>query len=821
MKQYWEIKALYPEEILLFRMGDFFEMFFEDAVRAAPVVGIALTQRNKKSADETPMCGVPHHSVAQPINKLLRAGFKVAICDQLEDPKFAKGIVKRGVTRVLTPGMVYDVDTLDATRNNFIAAYDENSVAFVDTSTGDAFYFLIEDRTKVSEKVKSLILRFPVVEIVRGPQQESLGLNGRVESLHEFRSHEGGLPASAQRLLSYYQKLNNGSAPRLKDFEKRSFKGRMRLNEKTLRHLEVFESYAGNENGSLYSAINRTQTSAGSRLLRNYLMFPLTELSEIKARQSEIQKWIEDLPKLKKVRELFSSVGDMERRLAKVAAPSANARDLASLAQSLKSGLAALDFSGALHKISKSDVLSAWVAKIEDSYLDELPLSTKQGHLFKKGVSKTLDEWIELSTNSSQLIADLEAREKAATQISSLKVRYNNVFGYYIEITHLHREKVPTHYMRKQTLANAERYCTDELIELEKKVLSAQSRRAEIESELFEQDRKQILSLSAEVLFCSQIIAEIDVLSSFASLARERNYTKPQFSENHLGLKASRHPVVEQILKNKFVPNEISLDFGASLLLTGPNMAGKSTLMRQVALIAILAQVGSYVPCEHAVLPIYDSLYTRIGASDQLTEGLSTFMVEMTETAEIIQEAGAKSLLILDEIGRGTSTFDGLSLAQALLEHLLDHKIGMTFFATHYHELTMLSQNYPQLLNGHMAIRETNGEIRFLHTLKMGAALRSYGIQVAQLAGLPPSITTRARELLKRFEKKDGLGHVTQAQMSLLDFVQEVPQANAAAEIPAAQKMVLEDLQKFSVLQTAPLAALQKISEWQEQLKES
>lgn len=808
MRQYWDIKSLHQDKILLFRMGDFFEMFFDDAVKAAPLLGIALTQRNKKSADETPMCGMPHHSVAGPINKLLRAGFKVAICDQVEDPKTAKGIVKRAVTRVLTPGMVYDTDTLEQTVSNYLACLIDGTLACADTSTGEGFYF--ENLTEAD--LKRLFQVLPIAELVlESTEAEAYGFSGLISPFAQTKN-------AVENLKAYIASLGGEeSLKTLKPFEYRSLQKRLDLSATVIRHLEIFGTYKGEDGGSFFQSIQRTQTSAGARLLRQWISFPLTDAEEIRGRQDQVQKWVEDLPRLKKVREMLAKMGDIERRLGKISQPQCNGRDLLALSQSVIAGLAAMEIAG-LDEATLSKMrerfgrLRSLAADIENTLVEEPPLQTRQGHLIKKGYSKELDELIELSTDSQSMLAKMEAEEKQKTGISSLKIRYNNVFGYYIEITNTHKDKVPANYLRKQTLANAERYCTDELVELEKKVLTAQTRRFEMEYEIFETLRQKCLAQSSDLLMLASLTSELDVITSLAWLAVERKYVRPQIShDGSLTLKASRHPVVEQTVKKAFVPNDIFISANGCMLLTGPNMAGKSTLMRQVALSAIMHQMGSFVAADMAVLPLFDHLFTRIGASDQLSEGLSTFMVEMTETAEMVAKSSHKSLLILDEIGRGTSTFDGMALAQSILEFVLTELRSMTLFATHYHELTSLEGHFAGLKNAHMTVSEKQGEIRFLHTLVPGPALKSYGIQVAKLAGLPPAITKRAQGLLQQMESKKT---AATSQLSLLELTEEKESDVRGEQL---EKMA-KDLESFPVLKSTPLEAMNIIAKWQEAL---
>jgi DNA mismatch repair protein MutS len=838
MKQYWDIKSLHQDKVLLFRMGDFFEMFYDDAVKAAPILGIALTQRNKKSQDETPMCGMPHHSVAGPINKLLSHGFKVAICDQVEDPKTAKGIVKRAVTRVLTPGMVYDSDTLDGTMAHYLVSFDKESMSFLDTTTGESFFF----KTKDFATFKRFLEVLPVAEIVLSgeekaffeeEQRKHVSLQKILVSQHEeiidplHPLLAKGAPLSAARLLSYVKSLGGEeSLKTLSMFEERDFQQRLELTPTTLRHLEVFSTYKGEGLGSLFFAVNRTNTSAGSRLLRQWLSFPLVDQKSIEARYDKVDIWKNHLTELKRTRQILSQMGDIERRLGKISQPQCNGRDLLALSQSIRAGLSALEVALVLRplenvKAGALEKLQSLALKIENTLVEEPPLTTKQGYLIRQGVFAELDELIELSTQSQNLLARMEADEREKTGISSLKIRYNNVFGYYIEITNTHKDKVPSYYQRKQTLANAERYCTEALIELERKVLTAQTKRGDLEFEYFESLRREVLAAGSELMILAHECSELDVISSFAWLSLEEKYVRPQFSaKRDLILKSSRHPVVEQTVKKNFVPNDIEVRSGACLLLTGPNMAGKSTIMRQVALTVILAQSGCFVPADQAVLPVFDAIFTRIGASDQLSEGLSTFMVEMTETAAMLKNSTAKSLVILDEVGRGTSTFDGMCLAQSILEHLLSDVKPTTFFATHYHELTQLENSYPQIQNAHMTVADSNGEIRFLHTLVKGPAKKSYGIQVAELAGLPPVVVRRAKSLLKSIESQKV---ETSSQLSLLDIpMEEVEAPRMSPEEEAEQKRLwtfMQEVKKYPVSKITPLDALNQIAEWQKSLE--
>lgn len=822
MQQFWTIKNQHSDKILFFRMGDFFEMFGEDAETAAPILNIALTQRNKKSGDDTKMCGMPHHSIATPISKLLAAGYKVALCDQVEDPKQAKGIVKRAVTRILSPGMVYDPETLDQLSANYLCAWDSETISFLETSTGEAFYYRL---SHPNEQKRVMTLLAPAELVVTLEQKRHVIEQDPMTTWHlslfeGVGESEKPLPLSARRLLGYAKMMQGESVLQtLAAFEERRLHSRMELSQTVLRHLELFETYKGEKKGALFFAINRTKTSAGARKLKEWIRFPLTDIKDIERRLDGVEFWVTKPEALKTLRQLLSNMGDIERRLGKVSNPGCHARDLLALSQSLVVGLEAQQFfDPEMVDESLTELAHQLAEKIEATIVDDPGLQIKEGNIIRNGVNPRLDDYMVVSKDAQQLLRELEERERKSTNIPSLKVRFNNVFGYYIEVTKTHSSKVPGHYVRKQTLTNAERYITDELQKLEDKVLAAKSRRSELEYEIFCDLRRAVLKASSDLIVLARRWSEVDVMASLAWLALEHNYKRPAFSKvGGLQLQGARHPVVEQEVSRQFVPNDIRLGPSECLLLTGPNMAGKSTLMRQVALASIMAQMGSFVPVRQAVLPVFDRVFTRIGASDHLSEGLSTFMVEMKETAEMLSEATENSLVILDEVGRGTSTYDGMSLAQSILEYLLEKKKCMTLFATHYHEITKLELKYSQVHNVHMSISEDKGQISFLHTLKKGPANKSYGIQVARLAGLPGPVTRRARKLLEGLEGMNGGG----PQMNLLDAGygetntwEEVP----PEAIPEEVKQMMQSLKNISLTETTPLDALNLIAKWQNEL---
>lgn len=768
-------------------------MFHDDAVAAAPVIGIALTARNKKSQDETPMCGVPYHSVAGPINKLLARGLKVAICDQVEDPKIAKGLVRREVTRVLTPGMVYDPDTLDFRKPNYIACRDLSQLACVDTSTGEAFVY----RGLHAADIDRLMLLLPIAEVLPGDGETAVDVY-LSRYIHSMSNSEGLVHIQA--------------------FEERSLQQKMHLSATTLKHLEIFESYSGKPEGTLLRAVDRTVTAAGARLLRSRMAFPLMNLEQILQQQQRVRVWLDSGAHLKNFRGHLGKMGDIERRVAKIASPQNSGRDLLALADSLEAALNSLQYIPALFKDKITEDCLARIqdllAHIRNTLLEEQPVTIRSGRVIRLGVHAQLDEYVNLAQNSQSLVLEMESQERESTGIGSLKIRYNSVFGYYIEVTNAHSSKVPTRYQRKQTLVNAERFCTNELIELEKKVLSAESKREALEVELYNSLRAETLKAVESLLQFAAFCSELDFSASMAWLALERSYCFPEFSRAHLSLIASRHPVVEQISKAQFVANDLKLDAGEGVLLTGPNMAGKSTLMRQVALIAILAQMGGPVPARKAELPIYDRISTRIGASDQLTDGLSTFMVEMKETAEILQRSTSASLLILDEIGRGTSTYDGMSLAQSILEYILK-KIGSQFlFATHYHELSKIQHAFARVKNYHMRIAEKDGQIQFLYSLRAGPAGKSYGLHVAELAGLPDELLMRAKVILSELEA----GKVVESEQIQMSFLENRSDSFVRDELDQKIRFVLKAIEEFDISDTTPLRALTEISAWKTDL---
>ncbi|MFH1830770.1 MAG: DNA mismatch repair protein MutS [Pseudomonadota bacterium] len=787
LRQYQRIKAMYPDTILMYRLGDFYEMFYDDAVLAANILDITLTSRNKNAPNPIPLCGVPFHSVEPYIAKLLESGKKVAICDQIEDPKQAKGVVKREVTRVLTPGVVVDGLGLDANTHNFLACiFYENEMlglAIADVSTG---FFQAKEFATYDGAIEDLCRTEPKELIIK----DNWNANPSIEDLSRFlpkvlftsmsaqafdtqilNTIEGGnalireLPVAARAasgVLSYLQKTQKHMPAQITEIKIGKPANVMRFDEATKRNLELIRTMRDGERaGSLLDALDRTKTAAGARTVRRWLLYPLTNPCEISKRLDAVEAILEDSTLLSSLPDILGRIYDIERITARAATACANARDLIGLRESLKASNELKQLlatgKGLLHDLlSQIDPCTDLVDAISTTIADDPPLSIREGGIIRPGVNSDLDEMRDAITHGKEIIAGIEAKERKDTGISSLKVRYNKVFGYYLEVTNTHRDKVPLHYIRKQTLTNAERYITPELKEHEERVLGAGEKSRALEYEIFTQLRDQVKAQTTKLKRTASAIASIDALTSLARIAAEYDYTKPRVDDGDvIDIKEGRHPIVERANPaERFVPNDVMLggEHCKFMMITGPNMAGKSTVMRQTALIVLMAQMGSFVPASSARIGVVDRIFTRVGASDALAQGQSTFMVEMAEASVILRDAGPKSLVIIDEIGRGTSTFDGLAIAWAVAEDLHDRVGARTMFATHYHELTELALTKPKISNHHIAVREWNDQVIFLRRLVAGATSHSYGIQVARLAGLPSKVIERATEVLANLE---------------------------------------------------------------------
>ncbi len=820
VKQYLEIKENHKDSILFFRMGDFYEMFFDDAVIASKLLGITLTSRNKNKADEIPLCGVPHHSADSYISKLVQLGHKVAICEQTEDPKQAQGIVKRGVIKVVTPGLVIDDKNLDSKSNNFIMSVVGGGTlyafAYADISTGDVFTSQVDNLTDLFSEVFKIapkeIITTAALDTELFSAKDTAALFGGI--LINTVDNDSFADATFRRMYDFFdehdvnelkaKKLTTSPKPLwiLLDYISRTqmttvthfsrlvsyfVTDYMIIDESTRRNLELMHTMRDmKKEGSLFGVLDATRTSMGGRLLKNWINYPLIAPDEINRRLAAVAELKESIRIRKELAEALKDVYDVERLNAKLAMASGNARDLIALRNSLESLPVIEEILKDAHSPmiealnSDLDPLEDVAELIETSIIESPPHTIKEGGIIKDGYNADLDELRTISRSGKGFIASLEAKEKQATGIGSLKIKFNKVFGYYIEVTKTHLSKVPEHYTRKQTLVNAERFITPELKEYEDKVLSADDKIVALEYELFRRVRDKVVKQKDRIKSCASVLANLDVLLSLAQKAAENNYIMPRVDGgDELTVIDGRHPVIEYLNKSeRFVPNDTYLDCGENrfAIITGPNMAGKSTYMRQVALITLMAQMGSFVPAREAKIGAVDRIFTRVGASDNLAQGESTFMVEMKETAHILRNATKKSLIILDEIGRGTSTFDGLSIAWATSEYILDQKkVGAkTLFATHYHELCDLTSTKKDVKNYSIAIKEYNDDIIFLRKIIKGAANRSYGIQVAKLAGLPAELITRAHEILANIEKGEfndvGLPKIAMSKRSKPDF---------------------------------------------------
>ncbi|MDO8519671.1 MAG: DNA mismatch repair protein MutS [Deltaproteobacteria bacterium] len=845
MRQYLSVKEKHRDAILFFRLGDFYEMFFEDAEKASKLLDLTLTSRNKNQEGSVPLCGFPVVASQGYIQKLLSLGHKIAICEQTENPAEAKGIVRREVVSVLTPGLVLDPECLIGKAANHLIAlcFAEGrwGIACADVSTGAFKLTELKEAHLMSDEILRLQPREILIDAktdekeigrLKGslPQTRFNILSGfafdpdfgRELYAKAFKADPEGLglkgfPAASiagSALLSYldeskFLKENLLSRPVLYHFS-----GAMVLDAQAVRNLELLKTLSEEgTHGSLLWLLDEAKTAMGSRLIKEWLLYPLVDSSEIRRRQKGVAEFFTSRALLEETTFGLTSVFDLERIANRILAEKANGRDLVSLAQSLDKipfirevlGKAAAPIFAEL-KV-ELDPMSPLKELIEKTLVDEPPFELKEGGLIREGFNAELDELREIERGGKSIISSMETKEREATGINSLKIRYNSVFGYYIEITHAHKDKVPAHYIRKQTLTTAERYITPELKEYEDKVLRAGERIRDLEHRLFLQLRQTAVQELGVIKKTAKALATLDALASLAQVAVARRYVLPEIvDEPVLEITRGRHPVIEAVYRDEsFIPNDIRLSASDCrlMLITGPNMAGKSTVMRQTALIVLMAQMGGFVPAESAKIGIVDRIFTRIGSADNLQKGQSTFMVEMLETAHILAHATPKSLIILDEVGRGTSTFDGLSIAWALCETLHDSIRARTLFATHYHELTDLAEERAGIKNFHMAISEWNGEIRFLRELKSGGVSRSYGVFVAGMAGLPPATIARAREILKLLENKDLEFSARAASPQIQSSLFEEKNSLIAAELKNLDLNLMSPLDALNWLATA------------------
>ncbi|GAC1626526.1 MAG: DNA mismatch repair protein MutS [Chloroflexota bacterium] len=845
MQQYGEIKARHQNAILFFRMGDFYETFGDDAVTASRVLGITLTTRNNGGAAQVPLAGVPVKAVQEYLRRLVSHGFRVAICEQVEDPKVAKGIVRREVVETVTPGAAFSDDLLDGARNNFLCAVHARDgvwgIAAVDVSTGELRLFVTPGVADLDPLFARLAPREIVVaagtvhplpdgtlvtprdlwEFDATAAHDALAEQLGVHSLAGFGVGEGETPAlaAAGALLRYLRELLPGGIPHLTRPIVERAGGVMPLDEMTRRNLELVDSLRGGIEGTLLEVIDRTQTSMGGRLLRQWILAPLLERGAIDARLDAVGALVRDAMARDALRDALEGVRDVERLAGKVAAGRATPRELGALGDSLRR-LPAVE--AAARRVGDAGViatiLGAWegsadvASDIGAMLVDRPPMALGDERTVRSGVDAQLDELCSLRDGGRDGIARMQADERMRTGIGSLKIGYNKVFGYFIEITNANQHRVPDDYQRRQTLAGAERYVTPALKEFEERVLTAADHIAERERALFEGLRQRVAQTISRLQCVSRALAELDVLASLADAADREGYVRPELTDDFtLDIVRGRHPVVERMMpRDKFIPNDVTLAADARLIvLTGPNMAGKSTILRQVGLTVLMAQMGSFIPAERARIGMVDRVFTRVGASDNLARGQSTFMVEMSETSAILHAATTRSLVLLDEIGRGTSTYDGVSIAWSVSEYLHDTVACKCIFATHYHELTQLADQMVAVRNFNVGVRESGGRVLFLHRLQAGGADRSYGIEVGRLAGLPESVLGRAREVLAVLEGEhlaDGMG-VKGRQRKHEGRGRSVPQLPLFAP-EAVTHPVVEQIRKLDTDGMTPLEAL-------------
>ena len=870
MQHYLQTKEQYKDCILFYRLGDFYEMFFEDAKTVSRELELTLTGKNCGLPERAPMCGVPFHSADSYINRLVKKGYKVAICEQMEDPKLAKGIVKREVIRVVTPGTNTDMQSLDEGKNNYLMCIvyigDKYGIATCDVTTGDFFVTEVDSERKLLDELN----RFAPTEIICNEpfymsgvdiddMKDRLGIvvsaldawyfgddlaNETLLSHFHVQSLEGlgladydcGVIASSA-LLKYLYETQKNTLSNIIAIHPYSIGKYMIIDSSTRRNLELVETLREKQKrGSLLWVLDKTKTAMGARLLRSYVEQPLIDKKEIIKRQDLIEKLNEQEITREEFREYLNPIYDLERLITRITYQTANPKDMVAFSNSvemltpIKMLLGDIDCEMTKEIMDSFDCLEDLYSLLKESINEDPPLSVRDGNIIKAGYNEEVDRLRSASTDGKKWLADLEASEREKTGIKNLRIKYNKVFGYCLEVTNSFKEQVPDYYIRKQTLTNAERYITPELKELEDTILGSEDRLVSLEYDLFREIRDTVAANVERIQKTAKAVAQIDVFVSLALVASQNNYCRPKINESGvIDIKGGRHPVVEKMIVNDmFISNDTYLDNQKNRIsiITGPNMAGKSTYMRQTALIVLMAQIGSYVPAETADIGVVDRIFTRVGASDDLASGQSTFMVEMNEVANILRNATAKSLLILDEIGRGTSTFDGLSIAWAVVEYISNPKLlgAKTLFATHYHELTELEGKLDSVNNYCIAVKEKGDDIVFLRKIVKGGADKSYGIQVAKLAGIPDPVIDRAKEIVNQLaenditetvknisvdtaarKKKKHLDEVDLTQMSLFDTVKDDD--------------IIQELRDIDISNLTPLDALNKLYELQNKIK--
>lgn len=858
MKQFNQIKAKYPDAVLLFRVGDFYETFGDDAVKAAKTLGITLTKRHNGSANEIALAGFPHHSINTYLPKLVKAGYRVAICDQLEDPKQTKTIVKRGITELVTPGVSYNDEVLSQKSNNFLAAvhftYDEQKsrqigVSFLDISTGE--FLLAEGDTEHADK---LLQSFQPSEVLFQKQykkefeaqfgtgfftcqlddwvftkeygEETLLKHFKTKSLKGFgveNLHAGIVAAGAA--LHYLADTRHDKLKHINKIARIDANNYVWLDRFTIRNLELM--YSSNEGATtLLDVMDETISPMGARMMRRWIALPLKEIKPIQERLSAVEYLLNENEPAKIFRQHISQIGDLERLISKVSTGRINPRELKQLSLAMAS-LRPIKECGknsknsTLNRIAEQmNLCESLVEKIEGQLQEEPPVLIQKGNVITEGVNNELDELRKLQTGGKQMLLEMQQRETEATGISSLKIAFNNVFGYYIEVRNTHKDKVPEEWIRKQTLVNAERYITEELKQYETKILGAEEKICVLEANLYQALVQETSEYILPIQLNASLIAQLDCFLSFATLAEARNYIKPELNESlAIEIQSGRHPVIEQQLNagEEYISNDIYLNNESQqiIMITGPNMSGKSALLRQTALITLMAQVGSFVPATHAKIGLVDKIFTRVGASDNISSGESTFMVEMNETASILNNISERSLILLDEIGRGTSTYDGISIAWAIAEYLHENKIATpkTLFATHYHELNEMTKSFQRVKNFNVSVKEIGKKIIFMRKLVAGGSNHSFGIHVAKMAGMPATLIRRANQLLTQLEKKNStkenknkieqLGKESEEEFQLSFFHLDDP----------VIENIKEELTKIDINTLSPLEALMKLNE--------
>ncbi|QKE72972.1 DNA mismatch repair protein MutS [Arthrobacter citreus] len=872
IEQYLNIKKNYQDAFLFFRLGDFYEMFFEDAIKASQVLEITLTGRAGGTEERIPMCGVPFHAAAGYIEQLVEKGYKVAICEQVEDPTVAKGVVKREVVQLITPGTQMEGRSIDEKQNHYISTLTEVSktsyaLVWIDLTTGEGNALLLSGSLEeailkiAATGTKEVVVHDDFSSKAIQTLEKSFSITVSFESndrlLEEFTNvvksiDQTSLKSTAARLLNYLSKTQKRTLSHLQEIVVINQHDFLNMDMYSMRNLELVETQRSkNKQGSLNWLLDETKTAMGGRLLKKWIQRPLVNANQIDERLTIVELLMENYFIREDLKELLKDVYDLERLAGKVSFGNVNARDLLQLKRSLQTVpsiihvLKSINHESIDELITNIDPCEDLQIILENAIIEEAPLSIKEGNIIKDGFNKTLDEYRFVSKNGKNWLMELEQREREITGIKSLKIGYNRIFGYYIEVTRSNISQIPEgRYERKQTLANAERFITEELKEKETMILEAEEKMIGLEYELFISIREQVKQYLSRLQTLGKVISQIDVLQSFSVVSEKNGYIRPTFTaDREYIVQNGRHPVVEKVLHGlEYIPNDTNFDVDThQFLITGPNMAGKSTYMKQVALISVLAQIGCYVPAEYAKLPVFDQIFTRIGAADDLISGQSTFMVEMLEANYAITNATEKSLILFDEIGRGTSTYDGMALAQAMIEYIHDHIGAKTLFSTHYHELTVLANQLKFLKNIHVAAKEQDGKVLFLHKIFEGAADQSYGIHVAELANLPQDVIIRAKELLTDLESnnhsfvKEDIENTEQVIIKKQETKKEIVQTSDKEDLgsqlslfddnqPKVKEVikshpVIDQLKGINILELNPMEAFNLLYELQKQVK--